>query len=205
MAFSMPCCVRPAEHHRPGRARNRVLGWLLAVPAIFLAACSDSQPRGEFEVEHVNARWSNGYIAVDYRQRLKLSPEAQKALIHGVPLTIETEMILRDTRTQTRLKRNRTRHEIRYLPLSEHYQLSTPDGSEVRTYPRLRHALAALGRADFAFDTGVLPGGEYELLVRSYLDKNAMPPPMRLPALFSSRWDHESNWTSWPLHVEPGA
>ena len=39
----------------------------------------------------------------------------------------------------------------------------------------------------------------------SFLDKRKMPPPMRLPVMFSQKWDHESDWTSWPLEVEPGA
>ncbi len=51
----------------------------------------------------------------------------------------------------------------------------------------------------------MLPGGEYELLARSYLDRERMPAPMRLPALFSSQWSHASDWAARPLHVEPGA
>lgn len=201
----MPCCAKPAERllqalRRPG---SRVV--LLVFSAVLLAACSQGEAGGAFEVKQVEAQWSNGRIAIQYHQQLRLSSEAQNALVHGVPLTFETDIILRDAKTQTRLERNRSRHEIRFLPLSEHYQLSNEDGSDVRTYPRLRHALAALGRADVSFETGALPAGEYELLVRSFLDKNAMPPPMRLPALFSSRWDHQSNWTSWPLQIEPGA
>ena len=91
------------------------------------------------------------------------------------------------------------------MPLSERFQLTGPEQEDTRTFPRLRHALADLGRLQLSFETGVLPSGEYELLARSFLDKRKMPPPMRLPVMFSQQWDHESDWTSWPLEVEPGA
>ena len=105
--------------------------------------------------------------------------------------------------TQTRVKKQREHFEIRYLPLSEHYRLSRPDGDDTETFPRLRHVLAELGDLRIEVETGALPRGEYELLARSYLDKQKMPPPMRLPVLFSPRWSHESAWTSWPMDIEP--
>lgn len=178
---------------------------LLILISAGLSACGSKAEGGSFEVSHVEARWANGRMNVSYEQNLKLSQEAQNALVHGVPLTLEFELILRDAETQTRVKKSKSRHEIRFLPLSEHYQLSEDEGQHVQTFPRLRHALAALGRSELTVETGALPGGEYELLVRSYLDKHDMPPPMRLPVLFSPRWNHESAWTSWPLEIRPGA
>jgi hypothetical protein len=182
-------------------------------PAIFLAlaavavlaACGEQRQGGQFEVDRVAARWANGLMNVTFEQRLRLSEEARDALEHGVPLTVGVELVLRDARTRTRVRENESHYEIRYLPLSEHYRLTGPDGEAIQTYPRLRHALADLGNLELSFETGALPSGEYELLARSFLDKRKMPPPMRLPVLFSSRWDHESDWTSWPLEIKPGA
>ena len=144
-------------------------------------------------------------MEVRFEQDLSLSPEARNALVHGVPLTVGVELILRDAKTQTRLKKNESFYEIRYLPLSEHYQLTGPGDDNLRTFPRLRHALADLGDLQVRFETGALPSGEYELLARSFLDKQKMPPPMRLPVMFSSRWKHESAWSSSQLEIEPEA
>lgn len=205
----MRCYAKPADRTRKrwtlAPVHRLLLLCLLAITTPLLGGCGNGQAGGEFEVEQVSAHWSNGRVDVSYRQSLKLSPEAQNALVHGVPIILEIEMILRDARSQTRVSKRRSRHEIRYLPLSEHYRLSTGDGELIRTFPRLRHALAALGRGELSFQTGALPAGEYELLVRTYLDKRVMPPPMRLPVLFSANWNHESDWTSWPLNIEPGA
>lgn len=181
-------------------------GTFLPLLACFTMAACDSQPQGgQFEINNVTANWSNGRMDVRFEQDLSLSPEARKALMHGVPLTVGMELVLRDAQTQTRVKKKQSHYEIRYLPLSERYQLSGQEDSSIQTFPRLRHALAELGSLEVHFDTGALPRGEYELLARSFLDKQKMPPPMRLPVLFSPRWNHESAWTSWPLEIEPGA
>lgn len=175
---------------------------LLATTA--LAACAGGDQGGRFEISDVQTHWSNGRLSVRFRQDLSLSGEARNALAHGVPLTVGVELVLRDSGNRTRVHRNESRYEIRYLPLSERYQLSDPVTQSIQTFPRLRHALSELGSLQITFETGALPGGEYELLARSFLDKRRMPPPMRLPALFSPRWQHESHWTTWPLNIEPG-
>ena len=178
--------------------------WAAAL-VLLLSACGDADQSGRFELGEVEARWSNGRMEVRFEQDLSLSPEARNALVHGVPLTVGVELILRDAKTQTRLKKNESFYEIRYLPLSEHYQLTGPGDDNLRTFPRLRHALADLGDLQVRFETGALPSGEYELLARSFLDKQKMPPPMRLPVMFSSRWKHESAWSSSQLEIEPEA
>ena len=194
----MPGCKNRTEH------LPIFLTLFLAIAAVaVLAACDEQEQSGRFEVDRVEAHWANGIMDVAFEQRLRLSEEARDALEHGVPLTIGVELVLRDALTQTRVRENESHYEIRYLPLSEHYRLTGPDGEAMQTYPRLRHALADLGSLALSFETGALPSGEYELLARSFLDKRKIPPPMRLPVLFSSRWDHESDWTSWPFEIQP--
>lgn len=188
----MPACSRKPE--LPGL---RLLLLLLA-----LSACSDPAAGKRFELTRVAAHWANGRLDVTCEQKLALSPEAREALLHGVPLTIELELMLREAGNKTRVANEASSHEIRYLALSDHYQLSGP--GEVRTFPRLRHVLAALSSMDVSFETGVLPAGEYELLARTRLDQVKMPPPMRLPVLLSAKWRHDSSWSSWPLEIEPG-
>ena len=176
------------------------LGLLLAA-TLLLAACGAANESQRFEVRDLRAEWSSGQLDVRLRQRLELGPEARDALLHGVPLTLGVEVVLRDASTQTRLQRQRSLYEIRYLPLSEHYQLTPGETGVAQTFPRLRHALAELGELRLSVETGVLPEGEYEILARSFLDKRRVPPPMRLPVLFSPRWNHESAWTTWPLDI----
>lgn len=195
--------MRYCSSARPPAA-GRIVAVLLSV-LIPLGGCRPDAAGGQFEVESVQARWASGRIEVRCEQSLRLSEAARDALRHGVPLTVELELILRNTADQTRIARDRSDFEIRYLPMSEHYQVSPLAGGTVRTYPRLRHALASLARVDMTLETGALPAGEYELLARTRLDRDRMPPPMRLPVLFDGAWRHVSTWSSWPLVIEPGA
>jgi len=178
---------------------------ILLTAGLLAGGCSSETGDRRFDLSRVDASWSNGQVLVTSRQQLALSSEARDALVHGVPLTLELELLLRDTGTQTRVEENVSSYEISYLPLSNHYQLSREGGSTVRTFPRLRHVMAELGSLEVAMATGVLPAGEYELLARIHLDRQKMPPPMRLPALLSSKWHHDSSWSSWPLIIEPEA
>jgi hypothetical protein len=177
---------------------------LLASLAV-LAACSDQSEGKRFELTRIDAEWSNGRINVTCEQQLALSSEAREALVHGVPLTIDLELTLRDAASQVRVVNETDSHEIRYLPLSDHYQLTHAGSGAVKTFPRLRHVLADLAKLTVSFETGVLPSGDYELLARTRLDQKSMPLPMRLPVLLSAKWQHDSSWSSWPLEVKPGA
>ena len=194
----MPSCARPDPGASFYRRKAR-LAVLLAIALV--AACTDGQEGGPFDVSGVVAHWSNGRLDGRCELELKLAPAAREALLNGVSLTILLELILRNTGDQTRVATTTQRYGIRYLPLSEHYQLSGPEEGRVANFPRLRHALAQLDRPEFSLQTGALPTGDYELLVRVELDPHSLPPPMRLPALFDAGWKHDSGWTSWPLRI----
>jgi len=191
----MPACAKKSE-----------AAWFILFAAVLLSAgCSGQVDGMRFEMTQVESSWENGRFHVISEQRLSLSSEAMDALIHGVPLTVELELLLREKSQKNRVAGNTSSYEIRYLPLSDHYQLSMPGGRNVMTFPRLRHVLAELSTLDVSFETGSLPAGEYEIQARIRLDKQKMPPPMRLPALLSSEWRHDSEWTFWPLEIEAGA
>lgn len=192
----------------PGFARHPERRGALLVALLALAVCSACGERpadDRFSIRSAEASWSNGRLRVRLDQRIVFSEDARDALQHGVPLTVAVDVLLRDARSRSRLATFERRYQIRYLPLSERYEVSGPASEAPRSFPRLRHAVAELARLDLGFETGVLPGGDYELLVRNYLVRTNMPAPMRLPALLSRRWDHASGWTSWALSVEPGA
>jgi len=190
----MPGCARPDP------AFSALLTLMLA-----LGGCSEPGDGGTFEINRLDARWQSGRVEVSCEQQLSLSAEAREALLHGVPLTIELELILRAAETQARVSTMTRRYELSYLPLSEHYRVSGVGANDVATFPRLRHALAELSRLELQLETGALPTGQYELLARSQLDHRHMPHPMRLPALFDPRWKHVSEWASAQLTVGPGA
>ena len=173
----------------------------LLAACILIIGCARQADVHHFELKRVDANWSNGQLSATVQQELKLSNEAREALVHGVPLTLQLEFVFRNTGEGNPILKNLFNYEIRYLPLSNHYQLTLPGGDEVRTFPRLRHLLAELSSINLSFQTDDLKQGKHELMARIRLDQQKMPPPMRLPMLFSAQWRHDSDWTSWPVSV----
>ena len=187
----------------PAYAKLAENAWilLLVCAAGLLSGCDRQDGAERFEITQVDLKWSNGRLRAELHQKLILSNEAQEALRHGVPLTIEIEVIFRNTGNQTRAGERLDRYEIRYLPLSDRFQLTLPGGEDIETFARLRHLLANLANQQMELRTGPLPDGNYELLARARIDQRRMPISMRLPTMFDPKWQHDSDWSSWPLDI----
>ena len=172
---------------------------------VLIAGCTRPTDDRHFQLGQVDTNWSNGQLIVTVHQKLMLSSEAREALVHGVPLTLQLELYIRPTGGRTPVIKNIYSYEIRYLPLISHYQLTQPGSVEIRTFPRLRHLLSALSTVKQSFNMGHLPEVSYELAARTYLDHKKMPPPMRLPMLFSAQWRHDTDWTRWSVGNAKGS
>jgi hypothetical protein len=184
------------------RESVRATAWLLFAMAGFVSiatGCKNSAEESLFAIEEVSASRRAGGLTIHIRQQISLSGEAREALLNGVPLSVEILAELRGSDGDPLISKTRQVRQIRYLPMSDHYELSK--GTVVQTYPRLRHLLAALGNTQFALEAGGLAAGAYQLRARSLLDKQSLPPPMRLPAFLSTGWDHDSGWATTPLEL----
>ncbi len=193
MAFITQCCAKfPDRRH-----------WRMALAMLLLTGCSPAATDFGFHIERIDTRVTADALNVVVQQKLVLSPEARNALKHGVPLAIQTELALRVDGSRRNIAQQHRGFEIRYLPLSNRYQLTVRQPFSVSAFPRLRHVLAELATVSFTLPTRPMPAEEIELRVRSFLDKRHMPPPMRLPVWFSSQWQHDSGWRTWPLARAP--
>ena len=177
----------------------------LLLASLLIAGCTQQTDDPLFKLEQAETSWKNGQLNVTIHQKLKLSGEAKKALEHGVPLTLQLELEIRQTGKRLPVKKDTFSFEIRYLPLINNYQLTQQGASEIRSFPRLRHLLAELSTVSQSFSGSNLPRGNYELFARTHLDQKKMPPPMRLPMLFSAQWRHDSEWKEWPVSSENGS
>jgi hypothetical protein len=169
--------------------------------ALVLCACQQAGEGYGFQVRDIQLRHGYQQIIARYDQKLSLSNEAVDALEHGVPLTILLELELRDSNNLNLLADDSRQFQIRFLPLSEVYQLSYPDSDSIRSFTRLRHVLDELAILNVNFKTGPLAPGNYEFRSRTSLDNAQLPAPMHLPALFSAEWKHNSEWSTWPFEI----
>lgn len=191
----MPACVLNREF--PATLR-RILA---ALSIAWLAAgCTPSGEDFGIRVDSLDARATATGVDVHARQVIRLSAEAREALRHGVPLRLRIDVTMRKSGVWADSGEGTFTYEIRYLPLSDHYQLSGPGAdSQARTFPRLRHVLSALSDVQVSLGQPVARAGPYEIRVRSRLDRSGMPGPMQLPALLSPSWNHDSGWVSSEL------
>lgn len=174
--------------------------WPAVVASLLLAGCGDRNGDFGFEQTGLESRVSGQRLLVELEQEIRLSQEARTALQNGVPLHLEVRAELAMASDSVTASR---RFEIRYMPLSDHYQLSSDQPAYTRTFPRLRHALAELAEVELQLPLAEVQDGRYELKVRSWLEKRRLPAPMRLPAWFSPNWQHDSGWQSWAIVIQP--
>jgi hypothetical protein len=171
----------------------------LLITALLSAGCSDRNGKSGFVIKSIDSSVSGTQLRVILEQKISLSQQAKTALENGVPLHFEVRADLQTPAAEVTSIR---RFEIRYMPLSNHYRLSSEQPDFVRTYPRLRHALADLSEVELFLPLTGVALGEYQLRARSRLDKRELPAPMRLPAWFSPDWQHDSGWQYFPVALD---
>ena len=154
-----------------------------------------------FTIKNVSISQAYQSLNVDLRQDLQLSQQAREALEHGVTLIIMLELELHNDNNMMVVRNDNRHFQLRYLPLSERYQLLEEGTDELRAFSRLRHLLASINDLNVQMTTGPLLPGNYELRTRIYLDESRLPAPMQLPAWFSPQWQHDSEWSVWPFEI----
>ncbi|MEJ8569544.1 DUF4390 domain-containing protein [Elongatibacter sediminis] len=192
--------MRRVWMRRRGREAARILACLAT--AWLMAACASEAQDFGVTIESLETSRQAGHVQLVVHQDIRLSTEARAALEHGVPLVIQVEARLRRSRGGNDVMTIERHFEIRYLPLSDHYQVMEGDGQQQGTYPRLRHALADLREVTLPLPGTLAGTGPWEAGARSRLLASRLPRPMRLPAWFSARWRHDSGWrveaVRWP-------
>lgn len=187
-------------------ATKRELKWLLLL-LLFHSSLSFATI---FSVNNPHvSQIGNGYVLsadIEY----PLTPRVIEALQNGVPITFFQEFKLIESfpllgsfwQWESTLWQSRLHYELRYHALSEQYVLKSIETNDQRSFPSLEGALIALGQIrelslppEFTHDHN-----EVMLELRSGLDLNALPTPMRPGALLSSKWQLTSPWVraAWP-------
>jgi len=168
---------------------------------LLVAACRQQAVGQGFRIDDVRVGRGHRVLDVHLSQQLDLSQKAREALQNGVTLTLKLELELHSEKNLIVIKRIDRNFQLRYLPLSERYQLTAMAPQTLKTFSRLRYAMAELDDLDVKFPSGPLPPGDYELRTRIRLDQSRLPAPMQLPAWFSAQWRHDSEWSVWPFKV----
>lgn len=159
----------------------------------------------EFEITHLSAHLEHGSILMNVSIDYQFSDKSLEALQHGIPLTVEVHAQLRHENAwlwENDLLDIRFRYQIRYHPLAAVYQIKDLQTDYEQSFVTRESALVALGEIeDFVLlnHSQLIPGEPYVLSVKSFLDIEALPLPLRPLAYIDPRWNLSSDWKSWRL------
>ncbi len=157
-----------------------------------------------FVIKSLETRLRDNVYSFSTRIEYGFSDEALAALKNGVPLII----LLNIEVQQERWYWNKTIAELEqgylliYHALSKKFILHNLNSGTQTDYSSLNSALHALGYLEHLplIDAKLLrPETRYILRIRSKLDIESLPAPMRPLAYISSDWRLQSDWYTWPL------
>ncbi|MCG8465415.1 MAG: DUF4390 domain-containing protein [Xanthomonadales bacterium] len=164
---------------------------------------SAAQPRWYLHLQSPSAQRHQRMVMIRSGFDLQLSPDMEQALHQGIPLhlTVDTRAARYRRFWAWLVSEQKQQWRIQYLPLSRQYALTAPDGAR-STYSRLRHLRAALKTPHqfaLALPEPARLDVPYQVQIRAHMDIQALPSPLRLPALFSPQWHLASGWNTWLL------
>ena len=199
MVSFMPVCAR----HNPLATTSLQL--LAASLCLLIVLASPTARAAEaFVIKSLETRLHDKVYAFSTRIEYGFSEEALAALKNGVPLIILLNIEVQEERWYW----NKTIAELEqgylliYHALSKKFIIHNLNSGTQTDYSSLTAALHALGYLEDLplIDAKLLkPEARYILRLRSRLDIESLPAPMRPLAYISSDWRLQSDWYTWPL------
>ncbi len=179
-------------------------GCILGVSAaLALTLGTVSLAFAEFAVRKVEIQNVEGRLLVSADVDLGLTTEVEDAVNNGVPLVLLTEfrVIRSGLLWDADIDQIKTRSQLRYHALSDHYIVETSTSEGIELFRSVDDALRRIGTLRNI--TLALPKSRaesrHQLAVRSRLDIDALPGPLRPMAFLSSNWRLNSDWTHWKI------
>ena len=170
---------------------------------IFLWIITAYAQASEVNIEFATSSLVENRYLVDAYIEYDFDDEVITALTHGIPLRIDTHFKIK--RERKWLWNPITRAEtlsfqLQRHALSDHYLLTNLNSEEKEQFQYLDEALRTLGsiNSHFLFDLETIDSqASYLGYLKSELNIEALPPPLRPIAYFSRHWQADSEWYEW--------
>ncbi|MCG8380091.1 MAG: DUF4390 domain-containing protein [Proteobacteria bacterium] len=152
-----------------------------------------------------NAYIDNGVYYVDIDYDIGLTEEAIKALQHGISLEIHTQIQLIQKRKwiwDKKINETILIYRLEHQPLTEDYLVIELKTGKRHSYDRLEAALnyiSSISEIPLFKENLLQADANYSARIRTYLDLESLPSPMRPQAYFSPSWDISSKWHVWNI------
>ncbi|WP_126457048.1 DUF4390 domain-containing protein [Sulfuriflexus mobilis] len=160
----------------------------------------------EFTVRDARTHQVDGVYQLEADIRYQFSDPVHEALANGVPITIRLQVEIEQRRNYLWNKSITSLQQVytlEYHALSEQYLVRNVSRGQQQNFRSLNTALLTMGeiRALPILDERLLTGkpSTYQVRLRSEIDLNALPAPLRPVAWLSSDWKIRSEWFVCPL------
>ncbi len=187
MSFSL-------RHNRFLKAQYGMLLFLLLCPALSLAA--------DYKILNQACRSTEDAFVLDANVDYNFSDKVVEALQNGVPITLELHLQVRRKGAwlwEKDLLDTRLRYQIRYHALASVYQVVDLQSNAQESFVTREVAITALGdiQAMSVIGHEQMEKGEiYRVSLKTSLDIDALPLPLRPIAYISPSWNQSSEWRS---------
>ena len=194
------------ESIKTNKQQYRWLFWLLLFVALFFTSHPKAAEQA-FEIVSAETVLINKVYHVNAKLKYQFSDEALSALKNGVPLIILIDIEVEEERNWWFDKNIATLEQgylLLYHALSEKFVVHNLNSGTQENYSSLDGALYELGDLHElpVLDANLLEKDEkYIFGIKSYLDIESLPAPMRPLAYISSQWKLESDWFTWILNL----
>ena len=135
---------------------------------------------------------------------LDLGSEPTKALVNGIPLTINLNVLLvKESVWPWRITAAEWQYpfRIQYHALLNRYTLLQPVGGEFQAFNSLYETLSSIRQVTLQeqIPTGINQTDPISIQVQLELDRRLLPGPLKLAALFFPSWQLDSGWQQWQV------
>ncbi len=177
---------------------------LLACLALLFA--HDAQAQGIF-IRHAETYLDGDVLRLDADIDYRLPDDVREGLENGLAVILALEIHIlrhRDWLWNETVAQLTQRYRLRYLPLSQQYEVINLNSGARYAYPSLTLALKHMDhpRALPLVDRRLLQAdAQYLGALRAYIDADELPVTLRLLSHFTSGWRAGSDWYRWPIEL----
>ncbi|HEY0635851.1 MAG TPA: DUF4390 domain-containing protein [Gammaproteobacteria bacterium] len=184
---------------------NRLVHALAIVLLALLLLAGNTAHASGLSIGEVETRLAEQVYVMDARVDIDFSERALEALASGVPLTLRMDIEVRRTRNwlpDETIATLEQYYQLTYHALSNSYLVRNLNSGALYVHPSQESAIEALGiiRGFPLLDAKlIIPGERYEIEMRTKLDIDSLPSPLKLLAYVFPDWHLSSAWSTWSL------
>ena len=208
--FSIASLCQHLIHFKPiSLTCSRILRYsLITLLSLFFFSSQNlyaEEDKANFNIQSLETLMRDRVYLLNAHFDYNFSKDAIEALEHGVPLLILVDIEILSPRwwwSDETLAKLEQGYLLLYHALSESYVVHNLNSGTQNNFITLQQALGSLSEIKELpiLDANLLNSKkDYYLRVRTHLDIESLPAPMRPLAYISSDWQLSSDWYEWPL------